>query len=53
LKEVVYRYYSDGNIRSISTKLASGDYVEHLVYEILKREIVLGKPEMHPIPEDD
>ncbi len=53
LKEVMYKYYPDGHIRSKSTRLASGDYTEHLVHERRNHTIVLGKPEMYAIPEED
>lgn len=53
LKEVLYRYYPDGHIRSKSTRLSSGDYIEHLVHERRNHVIVLGKPEMYAIPTED
>lgn len=53
IKEIVYQYYPDGNIRSKSTRLPSGDYIEHLVHERRDHFIIVGKPEMYPIPEDD
>ena len=53
LKEVLYQYYPDGHIRSKSTRVSSGDYIEHLVHERRNHTIVLGKPEMFAIPAED
>jgi len=53
LKEVLYRYYPEGYIRSRSIRISSGDYIEHLVYERSKHNIILGNPEMLFIPEED
>jgi hypothetical protein len=53
LTEVLYQYYPDGNIRSKSIRLSSGDYIGYLVHERRDHTIVMGKPEMYAIPDND
>jgi hypothetical protein len=53
LKEIIYRNYTNGRIRSKTTRSGSGEYLEHLINEVINRQIVFTKPEMYFIPEEN
>lgn len=53
LREIVFQYYPTGAIRSRSTRLSSGDYIEHHIHERRDHFIVVGKPDMYAIPDEN
>lgn len=53
VKEIIYRNYTNGRLRSKTIRSGSGKYLEHYINEVINRQIEFRKPEMFVISEDN